>query len=445
MRSRRWLEHFGHHITPMILGLVPMLAMHRARHIVWLAPLPPLQTPVDFMGIVVFPVDGVMWLAIGIGLLDWALNTRSRTAEWDLLRDLLSWRAAGVWIALLCWMVLGIGWATDPTLVRYATLTTAAQLLFGLLVARQVVCDHATRLIAVFLVGATLHSLIALAQYAHGSAVGLSWLGEQSTPAGLTEFRAYGLTDNPNSLAGYLAVAWFAALARIVTQDEHRAWRLVAAGIIGAALLSTLSRGGILGTALASLPLLALGGRGLFAANIPRARWLLAVTLASMVIIGAVFTPELLRRLDQTRQRPAGTQETYFLGRNFYVDDTNAVIQTSRWYGVGSNNLMGEIARRYQGKYGTRYPVHNVYWLVRAELGIPGFALFCVACWIALTRLMPLRLTPRLVWACGWLAIMLIMLVEFYFWASPHSRVLLFFVLGMVWGLTRWDRLSNAS
>jgi hypothetical protein len=45
-----------------------------------------------------------------------------------------------------------------------------------------------------------------------------------------------------------------------------------------------------------------------------------------------------------------------------------------------------------------------------------------------------LTLSPLLIWSCCFLAICLIMMLEFFFWASPHSKVLLFVVLGMIWG-----------
>jgi O-antigen ligase len=154
------------------------------------------------------------------------------------------------------------------------------------------------------------------------------------------------------------------------------------------------------------------------------------------------FGPKLQTRLSDFFQENTDTSGNYFLNRDFYVIDTNAAIKKSGIFGVGANNLMLAIARLGLDPHETRYPVHNVYWLIRAEQGFPGIILFLVACGFALKGIRSLSLSPVLIWSCGFLAICLIMMLEFFFWASPHSQVLLFVVLGMIWGESCKDQDS---
>jgi hypothetical protein len=93
---------------------------------------------------------------------------------------------------------------------------------------------------------------------------------------------------------------------------------------------------------------------------------------------------------------------------------------------------MLEIARLNPDYPVQKYPIHNAYWVARAEAGIPGLILLVLACGAAL-----LSFRQSWIWACCFLGICAIMMIEFYFWSSPHSRVLVFFTLGMLWGHKR--------
>jgi hypothetical protein len=128
------------------------------------------------------------------------------------------------------------------------------------------------------------------------------------------------------------------------------------------------------------------------------------------------------------------SDENLILNRNFYLTDTRKVMAHSSLLGVGSNNLMREISFiNTAPPHVRRYPVHNAYLVMRAEGGVPGLILFGLAC---LSILSGLRRTQSraFIWACAFCGICLVMLVEFYFWSSHHSQVLLFFVLAMYWG-----------
>ncbi len=442
---------FDHWLEPLqwfLLGIIPVMAMHRSRFVVWRAPSPPINTPVEFLGIVLFPVDYLIAALVVVGLLRWLFNPVSARHFYHTFETVLVTQGGIVWVMLIVWMGLGAPGAYSAHLARYATLHTAACLLLSLWLADTVRENRSTVILPIYVTGAALQGGLAIAQTLHSGDLGLRWLGEGEPPFGTASLRAYGLTDNPNSLGGYLVVALFACLAMLyaIGPRFNRQMWLTASFflLVSMGLLTTFSRGAIGAAAVAMIPLgIAAKSELMRLSNRHRA---LLTGIGVLILAGSIlfFGPKLQARLSDFFQKNTDESGDYFLNRNFYVVDTNAVIKKSGISGVGANNLMLAIARLGLGQDATRYPVHNVYWLIRAEQGFPGMILFLIACGFALKGIRSLTLSPSLIWSCGFLAICLIMMLEFYFWASPHSQVLLFVVLGMIWGESCKDQLSLA-
>jgi hypothetical protein len=431
--AARWLER----LHGLSLGILPVVAFHRYRYVVWQAPAPPINTPVEFLGIVLFLPDAVLALVVALTLArvvidsayakDWADTFRRIVGEWGGI-----W-----WVALFVWMGIGTLWAANATLTRYATLHVLAQFSMAVVLAVAVRRGQGFWILAVFVAGATIQAAIAIGQTLVGGTIGLAWLGEFASFTKQGDvFRAYGLTDNPNSLGGYLMVALFASLGLAwYTRQTGRSLALPASAssVIGVGLLTTASRGALAATIIGLLPL----GMQALRRYPPSRRASLGLVMGAALIAatgGILLGDTLQARLEETINPPDDAPEGYFLGRNFYTVDTNRVIAQSPVLGVGANNLMLEIAHLRPGFYDTVFPVHNGFWLIRAELGLPGLLLISAACLSTLIGLRNTAHTVRFVWACCFLGICLIMLVEFYMWASPHSRVLLFYVLGLYWG-----------
>ncbi len=421
----------------LLLGVIPLVAMHRYRHVIWRAPVTPITTPAEFTGIVLFLVDYALAAAIIVGALRWLFDQDSTRHFANTAESVIRTRGGFAWVGLVVWMGAGVLWAYDPPLARYATLHTACCLLMSFWLADIVRSGHGTPLLIVYVSGAAAHGLLALAQYGQGGGIGLSWLGESRFVFVTGTFRAYGLTDNPNSLGGYLAVALFASLALLYRFTGTFSWKTglaaLATLVIGLGLFTTLSRGAI-GAALVALIPLGAAVRGRYRRLATPHKLILAgIVLLALAGGAASFGQPLQERLIEVTS-DEWQPEQYYFNRNFYLADTNAAIKESGLWGVSSNNLMTAIARLRLDSFGVRYPVHNVYWLIRAENGWPGLFLFLIALGTAFIGIRWREISPALIWGCGLLAIVLMMMVEFYFWASPHSVVLLFFVLGMVWG-----------
>lgn len=113
-------------------------------------------------------------------------------------------------------------------------------------------------LITCLLLAPTLTALIGLGQFWFG-------IGPESFAIGAGRVRAYGTIGQPNSFAGYMNQAWplavgvaLTALATLWTDTSRRrslitlAGATTAAGLTGAALLVSFSRGGWVGAALES-------------------------------------------------------------------------------------------------------------------------------------------------------------------------------------------------
>jgi hypothetical protein len=392
----------------LLLGLVPVLAMHTHRTILWTESSPRINTPVEFLGIVLFLSDYLLLALSVIGIVRWIIEPERRHSLSTLMPQ------GVVWILLTIWLSIVVFWSRHPIPARYFVLHTILLLMYAFWLADFVQRGWERFILTVVVLGMSAHSLIAIAQFVHQGALGLSCLGEIPPSPG-SPFRAYGLTDNPNSLGGYLMIGLFAALALAYLTKNRWCW--LALAIIGTALLTTLSRGAIGATVLALLVFVA------FRPMSSRVRLALLGGMAVVLGIGVVT------RLDSFSWHSDGDM---FLNRNFFRMDTALVIEDSPYWGVGGNSLMLEIARLNPDYPVQKYPIHNAYWVARAEAGIPGLILLVLACGAAL-----LSFRQSWIWACCFLGICAIMMIEFYFWSSPHSRALVFFTLGMLWGHKR--------
>jgi hypothetical protein len=336
-------------------------------------------------------------------------------------------RFGGIWwVGLVIWMGLGIFWAKEPTFVRFDTIQVIAALVGALFVADLVRTGKGRSLIMALLVGAAIQAVVAILQVLNQGPIGLDWLGEvgrfwyDTAPF----YRAPGLSMHPNYLGGYLLIALFGALL-IARQNVEQSRPIVLpaiAGLLsGIGLVATMSRSGLLAAVVGLIPALSVAVLSLK----KRTRVTVIAVLGVLVLVVGIWGAIVILPNIQTR---------LLSSREFFFHDTFEVIGKTPLLGVGAGNLMLEIGRN-QGESSTPLlPVHNVFLYIWAELGVPGLALFVVACLAILIQVRPRNGLSVFTLGSCFLAMCMVMLFDNYFWAVQPFRDLTFWVIGLWWG-----------
>ena len=277
--------------------------------------------------------------------------------------------------------VISITQSIDPELTRFELVSLVYCLAIFVYLAGNVRNIGQVRLIVgALIVTVALQSLLAIAQSATGSSLGLEFFGgaevimmESQGAAGLVP-RASGTLGHPNSLAIYLELLLPLTLGSALLAATHiRRWLITITFFLGAgALVLTLSRGGILAGAGMLVVFLFVWGK--------RAGKLALVS--SIVIAGFATIVLLLTAIDNPVKRRfiEDRYETAFV-RVPLLEVASRVIEHNFWLGVGLNNY-SFAAERYDytpERIAVQWPapVHNIYLLVLAETGV--FALLALA------------------------------------------------------------------
>lgn len=248
------------------------------------------------------------------------------------------------------------------------------------------------QVLSLFLLGLLVPVLLGWFQVFSGSSFDSSLLGvaakDVTTPGvavvesgGNRLLRAYGTFPHPNVLGGYvafgiLALAW---LSGNVRSRGQLAGALIASLILGATLIVTFSRSAWLGLFIALLFLVAFM---LWQRRLPprRAIPIMAVGLASIFSTLIVFHSQVFSRFDPTQRLEVISIEERASQYQTFGD----VFLSSPVMGVGPSAYTFILERLDPGHPVWSYqPIHNVYLLILAELGligilVLGYALFVI-------------------------------------------------------------------
>ena len=396
------------------------------------------------------------YLALGLAIGCWLLGHLLDPAR-------KPWRMGPLFIlapmaGLIILSVIGIPFAVDP---RYSAGRTAHLILMlafylYLLNARLSPAAIAWPLAA----GMLLQAAVGIPQFLLGSSVGLPFLGEpvlDSMVAGTSVLavgervwlRAYGLSQHPNMLGGFMASSLLMALGFYLTQSRWRSAAMLGALAAGlAVLLLTFSRSAWLGLGIGGLALGAMYVR--YSHQRGRSCRPLMLAIASALVLGIVFVatqwPLLLPRLGMTY---AAVEVRSVDQRASLMRGAWALIRLRPLLGVGLGNCATALlvlAPESVADYAVYLPVHNVPLLTIAELGVAGGILWgalTLAPWAAMwLRRRHLRWSP---WLMGLSAASAALIVTSLFgpmvWATHQGRLLQW----MIWGLwaSEWLRIRE--
>jgi hypothetical protein len=285
-------------------------------------------------------------------------------------------------------------WAIDPNLALQSSLWILEALLLFLIIS---IGPVDTKQIALwFVAGGVVQSILAIIQFFAQSTFNLTWLGLAAHPVAKSGvsvvasesigrwLRAYGSFSHPNVLGGYLSLCLIILLAvfsnRIFKQYHKRILFISASVLLTMGIILSFSRAAwlISISALLFLPLHARIERRLNTKQILHS--IIPALAAVFVLIIALFP------LVQTRVAGSSQLEEKSVSHRLTgLQLSTKVVENNILFGVGSGNYTTELIKMIPDKPGWFYqPVHNIFVLLLAELGVAGILLLfgVVVSWV---------------------------------------------------------------
>jgi len=240
---------------------------------------------------------------------------------------------------------------------------------------------------------------------------------------GLHILRAYGTLPHPNILGGFTFILLLGPIALFIRKDKPNQFAalLIAPGISLLAL--TFSRSAWL--ALIAFFLILILKSKYFNRN--------QLTLLLVIsILSAVFTLLPYRQFVQARttNTTSHSEEFSLIGRAWLNQEALQMIRERPLTGVGIGTFIIELSQRAGEGYIIE-PVHNIFLLSGAELGLPGF-LLVIAIVISITLQIIKTKSPQAILVSAILTgLGVISLFDHYLWTLAPGRMMLGLTLGL--------------
>lgn len=386
------------------------------------------------------------------------------------IKRLPRWLSATLFL-LATWATLSTLWAPMPLYALYQA--GRLWLLGGVFLVVATTWELRRLMAWTLLISAALQAGIGLAQFLLQRTLGLRDLGEVTwrpdwpgasviTAEGVPTLRAYGLTQHPNLLGGFLMAATLLGAGLALNERGRRGWLAVLFTTVSfGGLLITFSRAawlGLAGGAAAASLLLWLRQRrhppaspaGPAACAMRRgpAIGLLAGLLAVTALFVVTQWPLLRPRLGLAAE---GVEIRSFDERAVLEAASQVLIREHFWRGTGYGNFSIALWQRRPAElaaYPIYQPVHRALLLAQAELGLPGSLLWLamnLGPWLALWRnrrrwpgTAPPALSASIAGAL--LALSMVSWFDFYPWFSQQGRLLVWILLGLWAGTMSVDQ-----
>ena len=325
-------------------------------------------------------------------------------------------------------------------------------------------------ILAVLAGSAVLQSLIGVWQFLKQGSVGLAKFGEPllgSDIPGIAKIvvdgarivRAYGTFSHPNIFAAFLLLGLCALfyfwLNRPSEYKIFSGWKTLRSDlIIGLGIFSVVtglalsfSRAGWLAASIVSLLVIA---NGLITKQNFRQSVRLLILLSAMcAILLLTLSPYIFARATIDQDEPA-----YALRAVYNRIGLEIIREKPLGVGIGNQVFYAKEASLYQ-KYGLTeewqfQPIHNIYLLVFAEMGIVGGALFLIFITLLIFghserseesqgSFAPLRMTA----ARAMLSLLLLLgLFDHFLWTTQQGQLMLWLTIGLVLGLNGAEKRS---
>lgn len=307
-----------------------------------------------------------------------------------------SHKISGAFELLLAWAAISVLWSAQPMVSALVWLRLLQTSLLILMLATGPVKRH--DVVVALVSSGVVQGLLALAQFFTQSVFANTWLGMAAQSASRLgasvieqgEFRwlrAYGSLPHPNILGGWLVGASLSAIYLYLAEYRNKYWSavvsLAAFMIIFAGLLVTFSRSAWMGFVAGSLILLAAfistEEKSIKSVLLSFAKLTCSAALVLFAFNGIFGNLWLSRVTSQDRLTTQSAME-----RKDLMDQAQTVIANHGMKGAGIGAYPGAIMELNTNQPSYAYqPVHNVWLLLYAELGLAGLALLILwmSCW----------------------------------------------------------------
>lgn len=348
--------------------------------------------------------------------------------------------------AFLCWNVFSISWAPNKLLAFQHT----SWLLLALGLAWIIIkADNRIRLAFWFVVGLMLTAWLGIFQFVFQVAPANKWLGlaehDPMLPGtSIVEFyskvgeptrwlRAYGSFDHPNIFGTAMAIGLLSSLWFLFerTKDKNEKFLLYLALVsFSAGLFASLSRsawlGFFFGIVAISIGILQKKIQNNFVEH-GKAIFMIIATFVLMVIFYP--TQFAMRSGGEGRLEQKSLNE-----RKMYFDQGKEIIGQNWKFGVGAGNYIEALKKSDSTKLVWAYqPVHNVFLLVWAELGIFGMLILMIALTLILWQVWQNEIFAFAML----LAFLPSLMLDHWLWSQHFGLILLGLVVGIMMGFKK--------
>lgn len=288
-------------------------------------------------------------------------------------------------------------------------------------------------LVYIFLASAFVQSLLAVFQVASQKILESKWLGMAShfpetlgasvveLENGVRWLRAYGSLDHPNLLGGLMLFAFLLAAAEAMKVRKNNSklfFLFVSITFFTIALFLSFSRGAWLALicGIAVLLFINVIKRKLFEQK--RILEIILISSSVFFILFSTFNDLVMTRMTNTARLEQKSSTERISG----LRQALLVIEDNRFFGVGAGNYTQELQNRIKDKEVYFYqPVHNIFLLVAAEIGIFGLSAFVITIYY-LFIIAPALVVPLIV----------LFLFDHWLWSLHFGLFLLFFLTGII-------------
>lgn len=288
-------------------------------------------------------------------------------------------------MAISLWSFLSIMWAHDRATAFYTAIILSLAIdLFFLI---QIVPISIKKLSTTFIASLCIQSIIGLIQFFTQQTYAQKFLGLQhhdiwygGTAVLISDtqrwIRAYGGMSHPNILGGMLVIGLILTLWIIATRQKNSIktyiYSLSSIAILSMGIIVTFSRTAWLAAGISIF---------IFMLHI-HTRTKIKKLIAPLTLISTLFLLFILLLPQLFFARAHDTQTTHnsFGDRKIYFTHARAITLTHPLRGTGIGNYTNSVFDLYDHTKPIWYyqPVHNIYFLITAEIGIIGFILLCI-------------------------------------------------------------------
>ncbi len=297
------------------------------------------------------------------------------------------------------------------------------------------------KLLAAFVLGLIIPSLLGIWQFFAGTSPAFTWLGlawHDVAVAGTSVvetidgrlMRAYGSFQHPNLFGGYLAVGLICLmmLPRWFKKLTHRRLFMGSAVVLAVAFVLTFSRSAWLAFFISAM----VGGWILLWEHrvaVRKALPFISIAAVSIVVSLIMFWEPVAARFHPTFRLEAQSIAERQAGYSLFLP----TVQDDLWFGVGIGNYTAALGQDYLASPNWSFqPIHNSLLLILGEVGIIGLFLFIL--WIASIDRLNFKAFPRAT-AIGAMAIgnvvLVVALFDHYLFSLWPGMALAAFMLAM--------------